>query len=173
MVRVNLGSGQRPFGTPEAHWVNVDKQAVWKPDILWDAGNPLDPCPFEKESVDMIVLHHVLEHFGCGEGNGLIAQCHKILKKGGSLIVTVPDLRALARRWLFGSLDTQIYLTNLYGAYMSDEADRHKWGFDTRSLTDTLKAAAKWSEVKEFDNREIPGASIAKDFWILGKEAIK
>ena len=167
---LNVGSGQRPFEKP---WINVDKQACWKPDVLWDAGNLLDPCPFEQESADMIVLHHVAEHFGANECNALIGQCHTILRKGGSLIVTVPDMRALARRWLFGSLDTETYFINVYGAYMGDEADRHKFGFDTHTLTETLKKSAKWSEVKDFDNRPIPGASIAADWWIFGKEAVK
>ena len=89
-----------------------------------------------------------------------------------SLLVFVPNLRALAQRWLAGGLTTQIYATNLYGAYMGDEADRHKWGFDEDSLREFL-GSMRWAEVKAFDWRPIPGADIARDFWILGAECVK
>lgn len=170
-IGFNVGSGQRPFtSTPEVQWVNIDN--VQRPDQkidMWADGAHLDSMP--DLTADYFVLHHVLEHFGCGEAKGLIAEAHRVLKPGGSLLVFVPDLRALAERWLEDGLSTQIYVTNLYGAYMGDEEDRHKWGFDRESLHDFLWPG--WKEVKPFDWRQIPGADIAKDFWILGMECIR
>jgi hypothetical protein len=95
------------------------------------------------------------------------------LKPGGSLLVFVPDLRALAKRWLEGGLTTQIYVTNLYGAFLGHEEDRHKWGFDRQSIEDFLRSSSPWREVTPFDWRQIPGADCAKDFWILAMEAVK
>ena len=170
---LNIGSGQRPFTTtPEIEWINIDRVAhegMPPPDLEWDGANLL----YAAGVVDYFVLHHVLEHFGCGEGAGLIREAHRVLKPGGSLLIFVPDLRALAERWLAGGLTTQIYATNLYGAYMGYEEDRHKWGFDGASLEEFLKASAEWSEVKPFDWRPIPGTDIARDFWILGMECVK
>lgn len=166
---LNVGSGQRPFtSTPEVRWVNIDSQERWKPDIVCDAST----LPQADESVDYVVLHHVLEHFGCGEGKGLIDEAHRVLKVGGSMLVFVPNLYLLARLWMDGVLDTQVYMTNIYGAYMGDEADRHKWGFDNRSLRAFL-SLNEWA-VGDFDWRTIPGADIARDDrWILGMECIK
>lgn len=167
MIKINLGSGQRPFAKP---WVNVDRQEKWNPDIVADGAHmPI----FEDGSADMIVLHHVLEHFGCGEANGLIKECHRILAPGGSLIVTVPNMRALAKQWLAGLLTDQVYFTNVYGAYMGDEADRHAWGFSPQSLLERFWARYDWSHVKPFDFRPIDGADIAADWWIVGIECIK
>lgn len=169
-VGINCGSGQRPFlTTPEVAWINVDSQAKWRPDLIWEGG----ALPAPDASVDYFVLHHVIEHFGCGEAFFLLAEAHRVLKPGGSLLVFVPDLRALAARWLAGRLSTQVYVTNLYGAYMGDEADRHKWGFDSLSLHTTVNGSEVWRSVINFDWRPIPGASIAKDWWIIGMEAIK
>lgn len=170
-IALNIGSGQRPFvSTPEISWVNVDSQAKWNPDWVGDGRH----TPSKDSQFDLVVLHHVLEHFGCGEGEGLLKEAHRVLKPGGSLLVFVPDLRALARRWLNGDqFSTQVYVTNLYGAYMGDEADRHKWGFDSLSLHTTLNGSEVWRSVINFDWRHIPGADIAKDWWILGMEAIK
>lgn len=172
MIGINVGSGQRPFvSAEEVTWYNID--SVDRPgqvtDFICDASVTL---PFEYDSVDYVVLHHVLEHFGCNESCVLIENCKKALKLGGSLLVFVPNMRALANRWVSGQMDTQLYLTNVYGAYMGDEADRHAWGYDEDYLTAFLHARA-FDIVKPFDWREIPGASLANDFWILGMEAVK
>lgn len=162
---LNCGSGQRPFAKP---WVNIDAQERWQPDLVADCSR----LPYEDGSCDMIVLHHVLEHFGCGEGEGLIAEAHRLLQPGGSLLVFVPDMRALAQAWLMGKMDTQIYMTSVYGAFMGDDHDRHRWGFTRESLHEEL-AGQSWMEIKPFDWRTIPGADIAKDWWVLAMEAVR
>jgi SAM-dependent methyltransferase len=173
VIGLNVGSGERKFSSgPAVQWINIDKESRpgEEPDLVADGAN-LGTIP--NGSVDLYVLHHCLEHEGCGEGDGLIREAHRVLRPGGSLLVFVPDLYALATRWLGGQLDTQIYVTNLYGAFRGDDSSRHRWGFDAGSLLYTLQSPAKWRAVKPFDWRTIPGASIARDWWILGAEAIK
>lgn len=168
MLRLNLCSGQRPFQRPM--WTNVDKNPRWNPDVVADcAAMPI----FANDSADVIVISHGVEHYGCGEADMLIRECRRILCPGGSLIVTVPDMRALASAWLAGRLTTQVYLTCVYGAYMNDEADRHKFGYDRQSLAQFVGSCAPWSITMPFDWRTIPGMDLARDFWILGLEAIK
>lgn len=163
---LNIGSGQRPFGPP---FVNIDIQEKWKPDIVCDAAHLNIPG----SSVTMIVLHHVLEHFGCGEANGLLRECYRVLKPRGSLLVFVPNIAKLASEWLTTkTLPDQLFFTNIYGAYMGDESDRHKWGYTSSSLGATLKQAG-FSRGGMFDYRWIRGTDIAVDWWILGMEAMK
>lgn len=164
MLLLNVGSGQRPFGVG---WTNVDINPKWNPDVV-APGNAL---PFEDGTVDMVVLHHVLEHEGCG-GGGLLEEAYRVLKRGGSLLVFVPDMLALARGWLEGRIADQVYLTNIYGAYMDSEADRHKWGYTHDSLHKVLHGVG-FGPVHSFDWEEIDGASIARDWWILAMRAIK
>jgi len=172
MLRVNLGSGQRKFGTPEHPWLNVDCNPKWEPDLLADGA---DLSIIASDTAEYVVLHHVLEHFGLGEADAMLKECYRILAPGGSLIVCVPDLRELARAWLRGKINDYIYCVNLYGAYMDDEADRHKFGYSENSLGLTLVTCTDkvWHSVKPFDWREIEGANIAKDWWILAMEAVK
>jgi predicted SAM-dependent methyltransferase len=163
---LNIGSGQRPFDKP---WLNLDTQAKYNPDVVCDCSR----LPYDAEVADYVVLHHVLEHFGCGEGQGLLKECYRVLAPAGRLIVCVPDMRALAQAWLMGKMETQLFMTNAYGAFLGDDADRHRWAFDKESLKKELAGVAPWQSVKPFDWRHVPGALIAQDWWILGMEAIK
>ncbi len=180
---LNVGSGQRRFDA-SCGWHNIDtisRPPDQIPDIVLDA-KYLD-TKFAEKSQDIVVLHHVLEHFGCGEADEVIKQCYKVLRPGGSLLIFVPDLRKLAGRWLNGELNTYLFMANTYGAYQGEEGDRHKWGYDSQSLYDYVKSIlfqdnsrnhAYWGKwIKPFDWREIPGADIAKDWWVLGMEVIK
>jgi predicted SAM-dependent methyltransferase len=170
-IGLNIGSGQRPFKScPEVEWYNIDSQERWNPDITTN-GADLKQF-FTDESVDYVVLHHVLEHFGCGEGAGLVKEAHRVLRPGGSLLVFVPEMEALADAWLYKKISTQIYMTNIYGAYMGSEDDRHKWGYDLESLTEFLHTAAEWQHVNP--PSDFPaGADIARDWWILEMECVK
>lgn len=167
-MNINLGSGQRRFGEG---WVNIDcvSRPGEVPDLIAD-GRAL---PFPDGSADSVVLHHVLEHFGCGDGGSLLRESHRVLKAGGSLFVFVPNLRALAERWLASEISDWIYTINLYGAYHGEEGDRHRWGWSPQSIVPELARAAPWASVKRFDWRALPGGAVARDWWILGMECVK
>lgn len=61
----------------------------------------------------------------------------------------------------------------MYGAYMGEEWDRHRWGYDTMHLGRLLMGAGfrhvgMWNSAQEKW-----GADIAQDWWILGMEGMK
>lgn len=163
---LNCGSGQRPFQKP---WLNVDVQERWNPDVVLDLKQPWH---FEDASADLVVFHHVWEHEGCQEARGMQEEAWRVLRPGGSLLVFVPNMRALAQAWLLGKLDTETYLINIYGAYMGNEHDRHRFGYTRETLERELKACP-WTQVKPFDWRWIEGMDVARDWWVLAMEAVK
>lgn len=170
-IALNVGSGQRRFAsTDEVDWINIDSvtRPGCEPDILCDGTD----LPYETGTVDYVVLHHVLEHFGCGEADSMIDEAYRVLKQDGSLLVFVPNVRAMCERYLMGQFDTQLFLTSLYGAYMGHDEDRHKWGYDSLTLMDSMKRLP-WEKVSYFNGRQIPGADIAQDWWILGAECVR
>lgn len=167
MIRLNVGSGQRKFADD---FVNIDVNPKWEPDIIADATHlPM----YADGSVDLIVLHHCVEHMTLGQSQQCFTEAWRVLRPGGSLLVFVPDLTALVQAWTHGKIDDYIFCVNLHGAFMDSEADIHRWSFTQQSLKKHIQKSAGWQRVKPFDWREIAGASIAKDFWIQGAEAIK
>jgi hypothetical protein len=64
-------------------------------------------------------------------------------------------------------------MVNVYGAYQGEPGDRHRWGYNERSLNMDLWRTAPWKHIQQFDWRPIEGADIARDWWILGTEAVK
>lgn len=169
MLGLNCGSGQRPFDR-SAGWVNIDIQPRWNPDIVADWN---DLSMFKDETVDYVVSEHSIEHVGLGECDGFFKEAYRVLKPSGSLIVTTPDLRALCQRWLLRQIDDYTFGVNMWGAYMGDEADRHKWLWPYEGWVKQITQCADWKRVGKFNFREIGHVRLSSDWWILGIEATK
>jgi len=65
--------------------------------ILW---NLIKGIPFSDETFDVVYHSHVLEHIEKETAPRFLRECFRVLKRGGILRVVVPDLEALARRYL-------------------------------------------------------------------------
>jgi SAM-dependent methyltransferase len=78
---LNLGSGECPV----PGYVNVDLYG--NPDVVWDLQK--FPYPWDDNTVDEIVMHHVLEHLP--DWWSAFLECARILKPGGQLHIHVPD----------------------------------------------------------------------------------
>lgn len=100
MRLLNLGCGSHRHGEP---WTNLDclreTLAVGTPERtnLDTEPNYVEhrlgsgPLPFEENTFDGILCSHVIEHFDCHEAVGILKECHRALKTGGVLVVSVPN----------------------------------------------------------------------------------
>lgn len=101
MKYLNLGCGGERDQSEE--WVNLDDLHAQLP-IGEGARDDLDketnyvnfdvlsgPLPFEGETFDGVLASHFFEHFDAQTGLKLMRECKRVLKTGGTLLVSVPN----------------------------------------------------------------------------------
>lgn len=88
---LNLGGGSALFD----RWLTADVSA--RADVYMDLTRRL---PVPDGRVDVVYLEEVVEHLGVSEARGLLGECYRILRPGGHLRLTTPNLEYFARRVL-------------------------------------------------------------------------
>jgi SAM-dependent methyltransferase len=58
----------------------------------------LDPAPEDREAYDVVCLRHVLEHLP--DSLGAMRRIHALTRPGGHVLVEIPNVEALAKKWL-------------------------------------------------------------------------
>lgn len=86
-LKLNLGSGQNPV----AGYLNVDRHG--SPDFVCDL--EAFPWPWADDSVDEVLLHHVLEHLGATPETfiGVMKELYRVCRGGALVKIRVPHPR--------------------------------------------------------------------------------
>ena len=94
-IKLNLGCGK----DIKKNFINIDfyKHPNTKVDLITDLGKKM---PFKDSSVDYIYSSHLLEHLTWIEGNKLINDCYRVLKKGGKIRILIPDFRKIFKCYI-------------------------------------------------------------------------
>jgi predicted SAM-dependent methyltransferase len=199
MKKVNLGCGT----SIATSWINIDssfnitlskfpilKKVLFKSHIIpkpvCDSQFPSNiirhdltkGLPFESDSIDYIYSSHLLEHLERSDSEKFLAECHRVLKKGGIFRLVVPDLKLITTKYVNGVINADQFIQLLQlNEFNSNKTlaerflpffftkDVHKWMFDFESLNDLLKIAGfekvekmnfqvgKVPDIKILDNR--------------------
>jgi len=153
-IWLELGSGAK---RGQNGWITIDFTGA---DICHDLRNGI---PFPSDSVDRIYTSHMLEHISYRDLLVFLDECYRVLKKGGSFSVCVPDagryISAYAERSHFREsnsmyqpavVDTGSFLDQVnYIAFMNQ---LHKYMFDEENLVNTLKKTFVSVELRGFDD---------------------
>ena len=88
-MRLNLGCGTKIL----AGWHNVDKYPTFAPDEVVDL--EVFPWPWPDDSVDEVLLSHVLEHLGASTEVylGIIKELYRVCRDGAKIGIAVPHPR--------------------------------------------------------------------------------
>lgn len=152
---LNVGCGSAgPERLPECFqqdgWqqIRLDINAAVKPDIIADL---TDLSAVATGSVDAVYSSHNIEHLYLHETATALAEMQRVVRPGGFLLVTLPDLQQVAQLVSEGKLTEEIYrspvgsitaLDMLYGHQASVAQGNtymaHKSGFDQHSLSRAL-----------------------------------
>ncbi len=98
----NIGAGN--FSHP--YWTNIDCPSDWyssaqkdKVDLSWDAMS-LGPLPVPDDTANIVYSSHTIEHISDAAVKNMFKESYRILKKGGVLRVTCPDISLFYRAYL-------------------------------------------------------------------------
>ena len=88
-LKLNLGCGSKKL----EGYINIDKYDTYNPDIIHDLEK--FPYPFEDNSINEILLSHVLEHIGQNPDifNSIIKEFYRICVHGAKIDIRVPHPR--------------------------------------------------------------------------------
>jgi predicted SAM-dependent methyltransferase len=153
-IRLDLGAASKRDG-----WTTIDSNGYC--DLSLDLTEPL---PFPSNSVALIYASHFLEHLSYPSPlTELLAECHRVLKPGGTLSVAVPDAglfmkaysqRDLARKSELCPYDVKLgFLSHIdYLNYVAYMGGQHRHMFDADSLPLILREAGFTDAIlREFD----------------------
>ena len=82
-MKLNIGSGSKRYDG----YINIDNDAGSNPDYVVNLET--DRLPFEDNSVDEVIAHHILEHLGDGFFHCL-QELYRVCKNGAIIDVRVP-----------------------------------------------------------------------------------
>jgi predicted SAM-dependent methyltransferase len=77
-----------------AGWINADLNPRNKDCLALDATKPF---PLADESLDAIFSEHMIEHISFDDGAFMLRECWRVLKPGGRIRITTPNLPFLIR----------------------------------------------------------------------------
>lgn len=127
MSRLHLGCGHVYI----PGWTNCDVLRTGATDVV------IDICELPgvaSGSCDAIYACHVLEHFATSEVPGILRRWRQVLRKGGEIRISVPDLDAITRIYQrnidhFQVPGNQPWIALIYGG-QKDRYDFHRTGFN-------------------------------------------
>ena len=94
--------------------------------------------PFEDQSADFVYSSHFLEHLHKNEALNLLCESHRVLKKGGTIRVSVPDLSYAIALYEKGSKE-QMLESYFFIDDKGSNFSRHKYMYDFELLKTNLE----------------------------------
>jgi len=92
-TKINMGS----FTVTFPGWINCDirgdiKEAVEAKGHIFEHCDVTKPVRWKNDSVSIITAHHLIEHLSREEGAFFLGECCRILKPGGVIRLSTPDI---------------------------------------------------------------------------------
>lgn len=131
--------------------IRLDIDPSVKPDVISDITNMR---LIASDSIDAVYSAHNLEHLYFYQVPLALGEFYRVLKRGGFLFITLPDLQEVAKAVAEGRLEEKLYdsqvgpisaIDVLYGYRVAikggNTAMAHKTGFTEKTLSDKLAKA--------------------------------
>jgi predicted SAM-dependent methyltransferase len=124
---------------PHPDWTILD--AIHVPGVV-DIVAQAHDIPLEDGTVDALYASHVFEHFPLAQAHGILQEWCRVLKPGGKIMVSVPDMPTLAHLYLSEpSPELRMELTRIIFGGQTTEYDFHYYGWEEISLKEFMLAS--------------------------------
>ena len=101
MIKLHLGCGRNLL----EGWINTDfNTAKFQGSDFLDV---TEKFPYDDNSVDYIFSEHMIEHLTYQEGKFMLEECFRVLKVGGKIRISTPDLKFLIDLYTDDKTDLQ------------------------------------------------------------------
>lgn len=149
-LRLHLGAGNVRL----PGYINADLEKTPAVDVVADVRLLIGIVP---DSVEVLYACNVLEHFQRFEYPLVLQRWYQVLKPGGILRLSVPDMEAICKYYVeTGNLD-DIYMA-LYSGQQKPFSF-HFWGWDYKTLERDLKLIG-FQEVRRYDRDKTDHAGV-------------
>jgi len=135
-AKLDVCGGRNPYKLGE--FLNVDIVSFPQVNLAFDITKRF---PLPDGVISEVVSFATLEHLRKPHVDHVLKEFHRILKTGGLLRVSTPDIEAIAKGVLDGD-DLDLINQQLFGKYKSDETedlDLHKWMYPAGKMMEVLK----------------------------------
>ena len=135
-AKLDICGGRNPYKPGE--FLNVDAAPLPGVDLVFDITKSF---PINDEKIQEIISIATLEHLRKHENMHVLQECFRVLKPGGTLQVSTPDMEGIAKGILEGD-DVDIINQYMFGKFKGDETeiyDVHKWMFPVGTLKSVLE----------------------------------
>lgn len=95
--------------------------------------------PFADDTFDYVYSSHLIEHLYHDQAAFCLRETHRVLKKGGVIRVSTPDLDALVRNYTSEHAD--LFIESIFEARQQREKNRHHWCYNQLTLTQILNSS--------------------------------
>ncbi len=133
VVKLSIGAGLHTK-KPLDEWINMD--GCVNPEI--DLVCTFDKIPLPDKCVDVMELGDVIEHLVMWERDKILKEWFRLLKIGGSIRVSTPNLHRTMVDYANGKMDLKLAIQNIY-AWMTTPYEQHYYTYTVETLTAVLE----------------------------------
>lgn len=156
-IKINLACGE----DVRSGYINVDLCVFYyglKGENIVQANSFY--LPFKDDCADEILLSHFLEHLRGQEIIDTLLECKRVVKPSGNLIIVVPDMDVIARKWVVSDVISQAgwWTQALFGSTNGPQ-NAHKSPLNEDILTFILRECGMYIETSSHDK--------TWDFWLI------
>ncbi|HVL33215.1 MAG TPA: methyltransferase domain-containing protein [Actinomycetota bacterium] len=114
--KLQLGAG----GNLLEGWLNTDQCPFSRKVAYLDVTRRF---PLPDESIDFVLSEHHIEHLTWAQGGSMLRECYRVLRRGGRIRVSTPDLEQILRLYGNPGTDGERYIRFMTERFLRDAPD--------------------------------------------------